>query len=342
MASLTPGLLLKLLRTINSNIKVRGEHRSILLQVISIVPALNGSELWPNHGFFIKISDSSHSTYASLSKEDNELILNNKLQLETASWSSLPSKLQNPAKVMIRRKTLASLVADEAQKEAITAANLVKCLQMFGELCSSASHSKPHDSLTKFFSLYGLIEQENDSIIPTKDNLLQSSSTPAPVNTEKSGKKTGLARGKRTTKTPKTLEPSVFDKLEWAKGDGLKEGKEVREILLEETESWFLEFLKRALDVGFQLGNLEAVKGKGKNQNNVGNKTEPNSQIAVTLSQLKHANEWVDKLRSKMISERKEDVVETIDRLKQKIYTCLLVHVDSAAFALEKNRQDRV
>lgn len=81
MASLIPGVLLKLLQSINSSIKVRGEYRSVLLQVISIVPALSGSELWPNHGFFIKVSDSSHSTYVSLSKEDNEFILNNKLQL---------------------------------------------------------------------------------------------------------------------------------------------------------------------------------------------------------------------------------------------------------------------
>lgn len=81
MASLTPGLLLKLLQTMNSNVKIRGEYRSVLLQVISIVPALTGSELWPNQGFFIKVSDSSHSTYVSLSKEDNELILTNKLQL---------------------------------------------------------------------------------------------------------------------------------------------------------------------------------------------------------------------------------------------------------------------
>lgn len=81
MASLIPGVLLKLLQTMNSNVKVRGEHRSVLLQVISIVPALSGSELWPNQGFFIKVSDSSHSTYVSLSKQDNELILNNKLQL---------------------------------------------------------------------------------------------------------------------------------------------------------------------------------------------------------------------------------------------------------------------
>eukprot|EP00268_Persea_americana_P033461 TRINITY_DN33145_c0_g1_i10.p1 TRINITY_DN33145_c0_g1~~TRINITY_DN33145_c0_g1_i10.p1 ORF type:complete len:230 (-),score=35.84 TRINITY_DN33145_c0_g1_i10:410-1099(-) len=81
MASLTPGVLLKLLQSINSDVRVCGEYRSVLLQVISIVPALTGSELWPNHGFFIKVSDSSHSTYVSLSKEDNELILTNKLQL---------------------------------------------------------------------------------------------------------------------------------------------------------------------------------------------------------------------------------------------------------------------
>lgn len=81
MASLTPGVLLKLLQSMNSNVKVRGDYRSVLLQVISIVPAISGSELWPDHGFFLKVSDSSHSTYVSLSKEDNELILNNKLQL---------------------------------------------------------------------------------------------------------------------------------------------------------------------------------------------------------------------------------------------------------------------
>lgn len=82
MASLVPGVLIKLLQTMDSNLKVRGEYRSILLQVISIVPAISGSEqLWPDHGFFIKVSDSSHSTYVSLSKQDTDLILNNKLQL---------------------------------------------------------------------------------------------------------------------------------------------------------------------------------------------------------------------------------------------------------------------
>ncbi|KAI3854360.1 hypothetical protein MKX03_037247 [Papaver bracteatum] len=81
MASLTPGILLKLLQSMNSDTKVAGEHRSVLLQVIGIVPALAGQDLWPNNGFFVQLSDSTNSTYVSLSERDNELILTNRLQL---------------------------------------------------------------------------------------------------------------------------------------------------------------------------------------------------------------------------------------------------------------------
>ncbi|CAM6025514.1 unnamed protein product [Sphagnum balticum] len=81
MATLTPGVLLKLLQHMNSDVKVTGEHRSALLQVISIVPALAGSELWPNQGFYIKVSDSSHATYVTLAEEHDDLILSDKLQL---------------------------------------------------------------------------------------------------------------------------------------------------------------------------------------------------------------------------------------------------------------------
>ncbi|KAH7291273.1 hypothetical protein KP509_29G009300 [Ceratopteris richardii] len=81
MLTLTPGVLIKLIRHMNSDIKVAGEHRSVLLQVINISPALGGGELWPNHGFYLQVSDSSHSTFVSLAAEHNELIFNNKLQL---------------------------------------------------------------------------------------------------------------------------------------------------------------------------------------------------------------------------------------------------------------------
>ncbi|XP_052198605.1 uncharacterized protein LOC127805841 [Diospyros lotus] len=84
MATLTAGILLKLLQSMNSAARVTGDHRSPLLQVIGIVPALSGSsgeDLWPNHGFFVQLSDSIHSTYVSLSDRDIDLILSNRLQL---------------------------------------------------------------------------------------------------------------------------------------------------------------------------------------------------------------------------------------------------------------------
>ncbi|EXC01338.1 hypothetical protein L484_005038 [Morus notabilis] len=527
MASLTPGVLLKLLQSMNSNVKVRGDYRSVLLQVISIVPAITGSELWPDHGFFLKVSDSSHSTYLSLSKEDNELILNNKLQLgqffyvdrveagrpvpilvgvrpvlgrhafvgnpkdlmqilepsespvqadhhegnngsktkelmevkeensrqkivikeeksvvasrymqgvttsnskasgqdsngsvgksndnengvkrtgfmkgkqhelngqarpvtpsrnrpdhalssrpefsvsstkdtvlpskstpakrmsskqenlnlnlssnnkernslpEALLWSSLPPNLLKPGKGMLRRRNLASSVATEAQKEASRAANLVKCLSMFADLCSSASPENPHLSFTTFFKLDQIIDQPNETS-PLKNKSLPLTTISSPPNVEKPIKKTGSDHSKIIPRLGKThVELSGGEKLEWAKGDGAKEIKELRELLLNETRSWFLKFLEAALDVGFRLNGQEK-KGK----NSTGRRTEPDNHIAITLSQLKNANEWLEKLKSNSSFEN-DELSETIDRLKQKVYSCLLVHVESAASALE-------
>uniref|UniRef100_A0A1D1Y3Q9 Uncharacterized protein n=1 Tax=Anthurium amnicola TaxID=1678845 RepID=A0A1D1Y3Q9_9ARAE len=81
MAALVPGVLLKLLQHMNTDVKVAGEHRSSLLQVISIVPALAGSDLFPKQGFYLKVSDSSHATYVSLPDEHDDLILSDKIQL---------------------------------------------------------------------------------------------------------------------------------------------------------------------------------------------------------------------------------------------------------------------
>ncbi|KAK9706075.1 hypothetical protein RND81_07G102800 [Saponaria officinalis] len=87
MATLTPGILLKLLQSINSpSSKPTGNHRSPLLQVTSILPATTTTsssplDLWPNHGFLLQLSDSKHSTFVSLSSSDSDLILSNRLQL---------------------------------------------------------------------------------------------------------------------------------------------------------------------------------------------------------------------------------------------------------------------
>ena len=82
MATLAPGILLKLLNGMNSGVKPTNEHRSSLLQVTDIVPAdLDEKNLWPKHGFFIKVSDSSHSIYVSLPFDQDDLVLSNKMQL---------------------------------------------------------------------------------------------------------------------------------------------------------------------------------------------------------------------------------------------------------------------
>ncbi|KAG2323155.1 hypothetical protein Bca52824_016368 [Brassica carinata] len=70
MANLVPGVLLKLLQHMNTDVKIAREHRSSLLQVVSIVPALAG------------VSDSSHATYVSLPDEHDDLILSDKLHPE--------------------------------------------------------------------------------------------------------------------------------------------------------------------------------------------------------------------------------------------------------------------
>ncbi|PKU67585.1 uncharacterized protein LOC110116002 isoform X2 [Dendrobium catenatum] len=81
MATLVPGVLIKLLQYMNTDVKIAGEYRSSLLQVVSIVPALAGGELFSNQGFYLKVSDSCHAAYVSLPDEHDELILSDKIKL---------------------------------------------------------------------------------------------------------------------------------------------------------------------------------------------------------------------------------------------------------------------
>ncbi|KDP26579.1 hypothetical protein JCGZ_17737 [Jatropha curcas] len=82
MAALAPGILLRLLNGMDTGTKPTSEHRSSLLQVTDIVPAdLDEKNLFPKHGFYIKVSDSSHSIYVSLPSEQDDFVLSNKMQL---------------------------------------------------------------------------------------------------------------------------------------------------------------------------------------------------------------------------------------------------------------------
>ncbi|KAK1264066.1 hypothetical protein QJS04_geneDACA013549 [Acorus gramineus] len=130
------------------------------------------------------------------------------------------------------------------------------------------------------------------------------------------------------------MEPHEGEKLEWIRGSGEKEIQELNANLLKESQSWFLQFLDSSLSSGFQVSGTQEKKRK-----DGGLKKGSDSDIAITLSQLKQSNDWLNQLSGKLGSGNNDELEETINQLKQKIYTCLLNHVDSAALALE-NRSD--
>lgn len=202
---------------------------------------------------------------------------------------------------------------------------------MFANICSSAASENPHVTLEKFFALQQFMEQPNGTT-QSKSKSIQLHKIQSPAEKHKNGKTAGLVHAKSTSKSPKPLtELSITEKQEWAKENGIKQINELKEVLLNETRSWFIRYLENTLDVGFP----RAFQEKGKESKDVaGRQMAQANHIALTLSHLKHANEWLEKLRSSLNSEN-EGLVETIDRLKQKIYSSLLLHVDSAAFALE-------
>ncbi|KAK1413373.1 hypothetical protein QVD17_35145 [Tagetes erecta] len=83
MASLTPGILSKLLQNQhNPTVKVAGDHRTPLLQVIAIIPQHDVFDFAKrNKGFYLRLSDSLHSAYVSVPEPQLDLILNDKIQL---------------------------------------------------------------------------------------------------------------------------------------------------------------------------------------------------------------------------------------------------------------------
>lgn len=204
---------------------------------------------------------------------------------------------------------------------------------MFADLCANASTSDPHTSFAKFFALDRVVEQP--SLTKILDNASLRDSTNAPLS-DKTSKKTALAYKRNT---PKSKKPSQdlndTGKLEWARGDSEKEFQELRESLRKETQSWFLKFLESELSTGLRVHTRDK---KHKDSDLMGRKLETDNQIAVTLSQLKLTNDWLDQLRLKVVED--EGLVETIDKLKKKVYACLLGQVDSAATALE-NKYNR-
>ncbi|XP_072973506.1 uncharacterized protein [Typha angustifolia] len=89
MASLRPGVLLKLLQCTEASSSASDDDSSdspcqsrgpALLQVTGITPALEGPDLFPGRGFYLRVSDASHSSYVSLLPDHDDLILADRLQ----------------------------------------------------------------------------------------------------------------------------------------------------------------------------------------------------------------------------------------------------------------------
>ncbi|KAG8089228.1 hypothetical protein GUJ93_ZPchr0011g28287 [Zizania palustris] len=84
MATVTPGMLLKLLQAMHTDDRVAGDHRSPVLQVTAVVPALTASttdSLWPSNGFLLQLSDGVHSTYVQISSDDADALLSARPQV---------------------------------------------------------------------------------------------------------------------------------------------------------------------------------------------------------------------------------------------------------------------
>ncbi|KAJ3673657.1 hypothetical protein LUZ60_005649 [Juncus effusus] len=238
-------------------------------------------------------------------------------------WDSLPSSLTKPGKGLLRRKNMALLVAAEAQREASSASAIVKGLNLFAELRKLAPEQSTHATLTKFFHLYRAVN--NPNIIIWKESKSENPKNP-PMEKEKLNKKSQNNKNSSNNSKQSDLEP-VNEKTEWARGDNLKEMQETWIVLKRETQIWFLNFLEHALESGFKL---ETNRGNNKK---IG-KDKSDGLIAVTLSQLKEINDWLDQLKNEK-GNLLDGLGEIIDRLKQKVYNCLLGTVESAASALE-------
>ncbi|XP_022896161.1 uncharacterized protein LOC111410164 [Olea europaea var. sylvestris] len=82
MVSLKNGVLVKLLHEMEMEEKELDDvQKPALLQIRSIIPVLEEGNLWPNRGFFLKVSDMAHQMFVSLPQEEDEMILGNKLKL---------------------------------------------------------------------------------------------------------------------------------------------------------------------------------------------------------------------------------------------------------------------
>ena len=118
---------------------------------------------------------------------------------------------------------------------------------------------------------------------------------------------------------------------------------ELANLLRSEMQSWFLQYVEKALEFGFRLsfvsvgsghsGN-DVVADEGSSELKIAQKES--NVIALMLSQIKRVNDWVDVIETDKEKPLDMHVIQILDRVKRKIYEFLLQHVESAATTLGK------
>ena len=108
----------------------------------------------------------------------------------------------------------------------------------------------------------------------------------------------------------------------WMRGACPVVSADLAKSLHAECNKWFLTYIEKYLD-GFLTGSTD---------------TAPENQIAGILLQIKKVDEWLEKMSMKegsRESSREHGSSEAYERVRKKIYSVLLMHVDRAASALE-------
>ncbi|EPS65300.1 hypothetical protein M569_09484, partial [Genlisea aurea] len=313
----------------SSNIAIKSgekKHNTILLEMFNHLFSSTISR------FSRDVKDAQNPYHTAKATNKQPDIIRNKHSKETIQWSSLPTALVKPGKGLIKRRNLASMVAAEAEKEANVASDIAKCLEMFADLISSATSEKPHAHFSKFYALQQLIDKRRITfpVEEENDGSIRKNST---QEKEKSSIKCVKSQGKSINRSPESMQQlTVSDRVEWSKENGGHYVREVLKKLTDEMRFWFMNFLDEAIDNGLKGGkNIHEKHGKESSNQFL----EDDNSIALTLSQLKQATEWLDKIRSSSSSESTE-YFERVDSLKKKLYSCLLIYADSAASSIEK------
>ncbi|XP_073063904.1 LOW QUALITY PROTEIN: uncharacterized protein [Primulina eburnea] len=171
MGSLKSDVLLKLLEDMKmAENESEDDRKPVLLQIRSIIPVLEEGDLWPNRGFFLKVSDLSHALYVSLPQEQNEMILGNKLKLGQFIYVG---KLENAHPVPLLRSVTpvpGRHRCEGTPEDIVSPENLVKILEASGTVDNIVEKGVISEKKISKFSSNSLMYGLSDSVSLRKGN----------------------------------------------------------------------------------------------------------------------------------------------------------------------------